>query len=279
MMRLTASQQLNLDLGSGSTLRERWLLANLISPLITAAFSTSPKDGYANARAIAWQGLDPTRSGYPALLVDGSSDDPIEQYADAALTANPMLFWTQAGEVLPGEPGFSFRDWLENGRGDLGYPTIADLEYHLTTLFLEVRPRGFFELRSCDALPGPWRIAPTVLLTGLIYCGRSRSAALDRLLPWRPQLPEMWRISAERGMTDNELASASVDVLQLGLEGAHRMPVDYFSRDNLAIAERFLETFTRRHRAPASELAERLAQGPAAALAWATGHADCESAV
>ncbi len=279
MMRLSASQQINLDLGTGATLRERWLLGNLLSPIITAAFSASPKDGFANARAIAWQGLDPTRSGYPELLVSGASDDPVEQYADAALSANPMLFWTESGEALPGQPGFTFRDWMTNGRPGLGYPTLSDLEYHLTTLFLEVRPRGFFELRSCDALPAPWRIAPTVLLTGLIYCGRSRTAALDRLSGWRPRLPELWRTAAERGMAHEELGSASADVLQLGLEGAHRMPVDYFSLENLAIAERYLETFTRRHRAPADELAERLAQGPAAALAWAAGHADCESAV
>ena len=42
-------------------------------------------------------------------------------------------------------------------------PTLDDLEYHLTTLFPPVRPRGWLELRMIDAVPDPWwRVAVAV---------------------------------------------------------------------------------------------------------------------
>jgi glutamate--cysteine ligase len=40
---------------------------------------------------------------------------------------------------------------------------------HLTTLFPEVRPRGYFEVRSCDALPPEWYAAPLAFIAGLAY--------------------------------------------------------------------------------------------------------------
>ena len=33
---------------------------------------------------------------------------------------------------------------------------MADLDYHLTTLFPPVRPRGYVEIRCLDALPDRW---------------------------------------------------------------------------------------------------------------------------
>ncbi len=48
------SCQINLDLGPEGAWRERWLAANLISPLITASFACSPGDGWASSRGAAW---------------------------------------------------------------------------------------------------------------------------------------------------------------------------------------------------------------------------------
>ncbi len=47
--------------------------------------------------------------------------------------------------------GMTFGDWLQHGH-PLGWPTEADLAEHLTTLFPPVRPRGWFEIRTIDAL-------------------------------------------------------------------------------------------------------------------------------
>jgi hypothetical protein len=90
MMRRSCALQVNLDLGDDGQRAERWLVANLVSPLACATFACSPGPDVASTRALAWQGLDPTRTGFPRLLADGSSD-PAEQLAAAAFDADVLL--------------------------------------------------------------------------------------------------------------------------------------------------------------------------------------------
>src|SRR5207245_10810422 len=53
-----------------------------------------------------------------------------------------------------------------------------DLDYHVTTLFPPVRPRGWLELRMIDALPDPWwRVALAVAVTLLDDAEASAIAA------------------------------------------------------------------------------------------------------
>lgn len=104
MMRCSAALQINLDLGSGEAeRRERWLLANLAAPLALATFAASPAPGAVSRRALAWQRLDPTRTGFPRRLLDGSSADPVEQLADAALHADVAML-RRPGSGLGGSP-------------------------------------------------------------------------------------------------------------------------------------------------------------------------------
>jgi glutamate--cysteine ligase len=117
MMRQTASLQLNVELGPEPL--ERWRLLNALAPYLTAAFANSRsyagKDtGCASYRAHLWQVLDPSRTG---LAYD--AEDPVGAYA---------RFAERAGRILDDDAA------------------------HLTTLFPEVRPRGYFEIRSLDAM-------------------------------------------------------------------------------------------------------------------------------
>lgn len=274
MMRLTASQQVNLDVGQGSVRTERWNVAMLASPLAAASFATSPAEDLVNARAVAWQGLDPTRSGYPASFVDGSTEDPVEQYARAALSADVMMF-RRNDTATPGTPGFDFETWIRDGHPEHGPPTLEDFDYHLTTLFFEVRPRGSFEIRSTDALPSPWLNAPVVLWTGLLYDDRARGLALEVLEPMRSRLPELWASAARVGFRDSEIAVAASRVWDVALEGARRLPEGYFTSHGLETAESFLDTFVRQQRSPSDQLREALAKGTCRALAWAVGDPRC----
>ncbi len=269
MMRHTASLQVNLDLGPEGVWQQRWQLANLLGPALTAIFANSPHDGAVATRARAWQELDPTRSGFPRLLVEGSSEDPREHWATAALEADVMLFRASTGGWRPGEPGFSFERWLAEGHPELGWPTPEDFDYHLTTLFLEVRPRGFLELRTGEAVPGRWRPAPLAFLVGLVYDDTAREKALALLEPLRARLPELWRTAAAVGVRDAELAAIASDLWDLALSGIARLPSGYLGGSDVAVAHAFRERFTARGRMPADELAEAMASSPAAALAWA----------
>ena len=85
---------------------------------------------------------------------------------------------------MPLERPLTFTRWILDGHA-LGYPTIDDLDYHLTTLFPPVRPRGWLEIRYLDALPAPWwRVAATI-----VAGSASRSFRVGRRAPLTGGLP------------------------------------------------------------------------------------------
>jgi glutamate--cysteine ligase len=281
MMRHTASLQINLDLGPEGVWQERWLLANLASPLMTASFASSPGLGAVCTRARAWQELDPTRSGFPRLLVEGSGDDPRAEWGQAALEADVMIYRVTEDHFEPGCLGCSFEKWIREGHPRWGWPTADDLDYHLTTLFFEVRPRGFLELRAGEALPGRWRAAPVVLtaallyddaarVAALLYDDGARASALDLLRSYRSQLPALWRRAAIDGVRDSELRDLACDLWRIGLDGARSLPSGYVGEADVATAEAYIEHYTARGRMPTDEVVELLAEDPALALEWAS---------
>jgi glutamate--cysteine ligase len=270
MMRHTASLQINLDLGPEGVWQERWLVANLASPLMTASFASSPGLGAVCSRARAWQELDPTRSGFPRLLVEGPGDDPRGEWGQAALEADVMIYRVNDELFEPGCPGCSFEKWIEEGHPRWGWPTTDDLDYHLTTLFFEVRPRGFLELRAGEALPNRWRAVPVTLMAALLYDDGARKAALDLLHDRRTDLPELWRRAALDGVRDPEIRDLAGGLWKIGLDGARSLPDGYVDEDDIAAVVAYLEHFTSRGRMPTDEVLELLAEDPARALEWAS---------
>ncbi len=126
MMRQTASLQLNVELGPDPL--ARWSLLNALAPYLTAAFANSKiyaggDSGYASYRARLWQTLDGSRTGIPF-----DASDPVGAYT---------RFSQGAARIM------------------------SDDRLHLSTLFPEVRPRGYFELRSMDAME-PERAAEAI---------------------------------------------------------------------------------------------------------------------
>lgn len=146
MMRQTASLQINLELGPRPL--ERWRLLNALAPYLTAAFANSRyyagKDtGNESYRSLLWQHLDPSRTGLPY-----DAQRPIDAYT---------TFTERAARILN-----------------------ADAE-HLTTLFPEVRPRGYFELRSIDAVELERAALAIRFVSALISSERTTHDALHLL--------------------------------------------------------------------------------------------------
>lgn len=267
MMTGTASVQVNLDLGDDPDLgARRWATAMATAPLATAAFACSPSPGAASGRSVVWQWTDPTRTGIPAAFVAGE-DDPVAVTTRLAWDADVLLVHRGA-TAHPGEPGLSFGRWAVEGHPDHGHPTRTDAAYHLSTLFPEVRARGFLEIRSIDALPQRWRAVPVVLYAGLLYDRRALDRVADVLAPQRRRLPDLLRRAAHLGVADPELCALAVEVWTTAAEGARRLPPGYVDPADLDRAETYLDRFTLRGRSPADELRERLAEGPAQALSW-----------
>jgi len=278
MMRNSCSLQVNLDLGPDDRVASRWAVSNLISPLLVAIFSTSPEipgdARYHCRRARIWQGLDPTRSGFPAAFLEDRGE-PVDQYVEAVLDADVLLVREGDG-ARPGTPGWTFGHWLEHGHPDFGFPTPDDLRYHLTTVFFEVRARGFFEIRGIDALPPCWRAAAVTFTSGLLYDDEACEAARARLEPWRAELHARWVRAGEVGLVDDELAAAALELWDLARAGAARLGTAFLRDEHRAEADGFVERFTARRRAPADELREVLGDPPGA-VAWALG-AGCPDA-
>ncbi len=267
MMTGSASIQVNLDLGADpAQVAARWATAMLVAPLATAAFACSPVPGAVNGRAVVWQWLDPTRTGVPAAFVAGV-DDPVEVLTRQALHADVLLF-ADGGRATPGTPGFSFGHWLAEGHPVHGRPTRADAVLHLSTLFPEVRTRGVMEMRSIDALPHRWRAVPVVLYCGLLYDQRAREHVRALLDPGRRGLEDQLRLAAHVGLADPRLCALAVEVWTAAAEGARRLPAGYLDPADISRAERYIDTYVLRGRGPSDELRERLAEGPAQALAW-----------
>lgn len=263
MMRHTASLQINIDLGRRETAAERWAVSLLASPLSVATFAASPDlDGPGvSRRARTWAAVDPTRTGIPRPFVAHPEWTPAEQLTKAALDADVMLV-RDGSSAAPGVPGWTFRTWIDDGHPVHGWPTAADLRYHLTTLFHEVRPRGWLELRSVDALPPRWREAAVVLHAGLLLDRQARQRVLEVLEPQRPHLAELLAKAADRGVADPSLCALAVETWSFALDGAARLNGSV-SADAIRRTERFLDEFTLRGRCPADALRDAHRQGPA----------------
>jgi glutamate--cysteine ligase len=271
MMRHSCSLQVNLDLGPPGERADRWITANLLAPIVTATFANSPSSSAVSGRAVAWQALDPTRTGVPAALVDGSVADPVGQMLAAALTADVLLVRRGDDAAWPGTPGHTFGAWMAGDESVAGRPaTAADLAYHLTTLFHEVRPRGFLEFRGIDALPYAWRAVPVVLLAGAIEDGIARARVRRVMEPLRARLPDVWRRAARSGVRDPELCALAVEVWSFARMGAQRLPEGYLPPGALETVDAFLDRYTARGRCPSDDLRDLLGEdNGAASLAWA----------
>ncbi len=270
MMVHTSGFQINLDLGEGDVRYERWLLANLMAPLVTACFACSPKDDSVCRRAMIWQRIDPTRTGFPKGLMEERLEDLPAILVRAILDAHVALVKLDSANILLGDAGWSFRDWIEKGHESFGWPLEEDLAYHMTTLYFEVRTRGYLEIRSCDGLPLPWLGAPVVWTASLLYDRTARENALNLLLPRRRDLPELWRRAAAKGLGDPELHALSMTLWEEALRAAGRN-TRYYGRHALETARRFFERFTANQRAPSDELRRIMDRGPQFALDWASG--------
>ena len=77
-------------------------------------------------------------------------------------------------------------------------PTADDLDYHLTTLFPPVRPRGYVEIRCIDALPDRWWPAVAALTATLVDDPVAADLAADACAP----VADAWEAAARAGLAD-----------------------------------------------------------------------------
>ena len=269
MMCGTASVQVCLDAGHDSDgpdgYRRRWRLLHAAGPVLVAAFANSPlrdgrPTGWVSARQQVWTRMDPRRTRPPGL--DG---DLRAAWARYALDADLMCVRNPDSADWSAPPGLTLRDWIRaglrgSGRGQPRHPTTGDLEYHLSTLFPPVRPRGHFELRMIDAQPGDGWIVPLAVTAGLLSDAAAGEAALAALAPlWDGHgtgdgaAIEPWVRAARSGPADPAIARASRECFAAAREALDRMAVP---ASITAAVDAFCDQYVSKDRCPADDLLE-----------------------
>jgi len=161
----------------------------------------------------------------------------MDEYLDFALGAPAMLLEPVDGRYLP----FS-EHWAS------GEATLHDWQEHLTTLFPDVRPRGYLEVRCLDAVPMGWYAAPIVLLAGLLYDRESLHTANDLLGSPDPALLSR---AGSVGLADPFIGQTARELFAIGLIGAVSLVPSFIDPHDLEVAEDFARRFTACGHAPA----------------------------
>jgi glutamate--cysteine ligase len=259
MMSNTASVQVCVDIGldvdGPQGIADRWDLAHRLAPVLIAAFANSPlrrgePSMWRSTRQHVWAAIDRTRSRAVVESTVGQGD-PRESWARYALDARVMAVRGPGRWTVP--RGLTFRDWIN---GDYHQaPTLDDLDYHLSTLFPPVRPRGsYLELRMIDAQPGPDWIAPVAFAAALFddpLAAQHARAALEPL--WhRATAADLYLRAATAALHDDALHRAATACFTAALAAQPDPAL-------AAVLERFTDAYVARGRTRADDLVAQAA--------------------
>ncbi|MEU5154070.1 glutamate-cysteine ligase family protein [Glycomyces sp. NPDC021274] len=258
----TASVQVNLDAGDDDAdLRRRWDLAHRLGPVLISAFANSPEldgrpSGWNSTRQALWCKLPGW--GRPV----SEEGDLRRDFAEWVLDAEVMCHRCDPPRDWAVPPGMTLRDWIRSGHNGRR-PTREDLEYHMTTLFPPVRPRGWLELRMIDQQDGDGWIVPAIVAATLMDDPRASAAAYEATEPLcggRPQPPaSVWEEAARIGLADRDLHEAALACFAASAEALARMGAPWRLRSRLA---EFRLRFTDRGRCPADDRLDALRASP-----------------
>ncbi len=256
MMCATAALQINLDAGPRSGWSARVSGIHRLGPVLVALSGCSPllagrQSGWRSMRQQVWGEIDQARCG---PLLEGAH--PEEEWASYALSAPVMMVRDPvSAESVPVLERVPFAVWASGARLLAGRAaTLDDLDYHLTTLFPPVRPRGFLEIRCLDAVPDRWWPALVALTVTLI----DDEVAADQAAEACEPAAGWWTAEAGHGLADPVLARAAGRCAEIA---AARCPPELRPE-----VQAYAEMVTRR-RTPGDDIGERVAQrGPLAVL-------------
>jgi glutamate--cysteine ligase len=227
MMTSTASVQVNLDAGPQGGWPARVRLAHALGPTMIAIAANSPMlggefSGWLSTRQWVWGQMDSARCG---PILGASGDDPGTDWARYALKAPVMMVHNP--EAVPVTHHVAFADWAD-GLTLLcdRRPTIADLDYHLTTLFPPVRPRQWLEIRYLDSMPDAFWPAVVFTLVALLDDPVAADIAAEVVEP----VATAWDNAARLGLRDRRLHEAANRCVAIAAEKAPAELTDEMER-------------------------------------------------
>jgi glutamate--cysteine ligase len=267
MMKQTATVQANIDFADERDAMHKLRVGMGIAPLVNALFANSSlSDGdlnrYMSFRGHIWTDTDRARCGLlPFVFREGAG---FHDYVEWALDV-PLYFILRDGRYVTGVTGVPFRRFLAEGF-DGERATLDDWNLHLTTLFPEVRLKGYLELRSADSQPPERSLALPALVKGVFYTADCLDAAWDLVKRWSfDERQTLYRdvhrealLTRFRGLQVIELARELYAIAEEGLR--RQAALDAHGRDERRHLERLGEQLAT-GRSPARAIAEKWA-GP-----------------
>ncbi|HEX5404893.1 MAG TPA: glutamate-cysteine ligase family protein [Pseudonocardiaceae bacterium] len=203
----SAGLQVCVDAGQPDRVAGRWAALHALGPVLSALFANSgqrrgERSTWVSGRMRTMFGADPVRNRPSSV-----TEDPAEYWARKALDAPVMCVRSADGWVPPVR--MTFAEWIDGAIPQR--PTEDDLDYHLSTLFPPVRPRGYLEVRYLDTQHGDDWVAPAVVLAGLM----ADETTVDEVLAATEPAAGRWLHAARYGLADRRIAAAGNAVLAL----------------------------------------------------------------
>jgi len=263
MMKQTATVQANIDYADERDAMRKFRVGMGIAPLVNAMFANSSVsegdlNGYMSFRGHIWTDTDRARCGL--LPFAFREDAGFADYVEWALDV-PLYFILRGGRYVTEVTGIPFRRFLTEGAAG-ERATLDDWNLHLTTLFPEVRLKGYIELRSADSQPPERMLALPALVKGVFYTADCLDGAWDLVKRWsyEERLTLYRDVTREallarfRGMRVLELARELYAIAEEGLRRQRALDED--GRDERIYLERMGEQLAM-GRSPARVIAEK----------------------
>ncbi|HMI44713.1 MAG TPA: glutamate-cysteine ligase family protein, partial [Gemmatimonadaceae bacterium] len=155
-------------------------------------------------------------------------------YDDPGQAQRYLRFALDAIAMRSGDAGVgyrTFRKWITEAA-----VTREEWLFHLSTLFPEVRPKEFFELRSADTIEPNALAAPVVFVTSLVYDEESAHRAIELIGPPSEGLLER---AGRLGLADPEIRRIASRLVVLALDGGRRLGNDYLCRSHFEAAYKY----------------------------------------
>ena len=223
MMRGSASVQVSIDYSSEENFRRKFQAAYFYGPLFKIlcdnlpVFQGEPVETHLK-RTDIWRRVDPDRCGIVPDIFK-----PTYGYGDYAdfLGAMPPIFLKEEGRVIP--TGFkSVAEIFEDKEF-----TDEDLNHIISMAFPDVRLKQYIEIRVADSVPGPFMLAYTALIKGILYTDEG----LDDAHEWITKCH----------FTTEDLEQIEDELMQHGWDGViYGLPVTEAAAALLDIARRHL---------------------------------------
>lgn len=262
MMTQTATVQVNLDYDSEADAMLKMRVGMGMTPLLTAMFANSPLsdgdlNGFKSFRGHIWTDTDPARCGLLPFVFRPTAG--FEDYVEYALDV-PMYFIVRDGHWIDMTSRTFRQFWSTGYQGHRA--TMADWTAHLTTLFPEVRLKGYIELRGADSQAPELMLAVPALAKGLFYDADCLLGAWDMVKAWNWEelvalYHEVHRAGLQARVRRIALKDIARELVAISIEGLHRQhALNGNGQDESIYLER-LEHLVARGRCPADSVIDK----------------------